>query len=144
MLIRTPKPTASYQSFLQSVDLVDPILGSVTAPQSSPLMAQLGNKNLPSWVGSGVVYFFCCFELILFFQSAQHLGLKSCRRSASSRQPYVTASTPTPPLGIAASGDLPGHGVCTEHEKPLVPGALRRGAAQPAVLQASRSFTFYL
>lgn len=121
------------------------LLGSVTAPQSSALMAQLGNKNLPHWVGSGVVVFFCCcFELILFFQSAQHLGLKSCRRSASSRQPYVTANTPTPPLGIAASGDLPGHGVCTEHEKPLVPGALRRGAAQPAVLQASRSFTFYL
>lgn len=61
MLIRTPKPTASYQSFLQSVDLVDPILGSVTAPQSSALMAQLGNKNLPSWVGSGVECFFLLF-----------------------------------------------------------------------------------
>lgn len=175
MLIRNPKRTASYQSFLQFS--FSSLRFSTRTRQyrkwkfrvgfSSWKNAKPAEISCASWVGhrSSIicsdgpawkqkppqlgwkwrgVFFFVVLSSSFFFQSAQHLGLKSCRRSASSRQPYVTASTPTPPLGIAASGDLPGRGVCMDHEKPFVPRTLWRGAAQPAVLQASRSFTFYL
>jgi len=76
----------------------------------------LGKKISPdlgvggSWSGNAVGGCFGVFFLLFwahpFFQSVQHLGLKSCVSCVSTRRPYVTAARRDPSSGSSASRSL--------------------------------------
>lgn len=109
------------------------LLGSVTAPQSSALMAQLGNKNLPHWVGSGVVFFFFVVLSSSFFSSLlniwglSHVGVPlpaGSRTSRQTRRPLRWASRRAgicPGTGSARSMRNPScQGLCGEEQLSLL------------------------